>query len=369
MGAEVVPTGAVASGSESTSDKAEAQTSVQPQTPTQSPRAAKVAAFRAAAAKGAQEAPAASSQTPTAPAVPVEGGKPAEVAAKPEEPPADSHTAKALEAIEKRDKRAREQLAADIKSAKAELEAERAEIARLRAEISGKSSSFDDLKKLPPARRYLEALKAVEINPDDEETMEVVARDSYARSKSGKADPKNKAYAEQVAEKRGLETELAELRKMVEETRNEFSTRDQKAEAERFQQTYLDEAVKAIPTDPTFIGRAHAAAPARARAELLAIGQRLERDNGETPTHAEVIAEYERLAKADLVERGFTDAQIAAMLTKPAATIEAPAKPAPSRTTIDPAHGSVTTPINGTPSREQKIAAARMGLQRRQASS
>ena len=190
-----------------------------------------------------------------------------------------------------------------LAAAKAEIERERAELSRLRAEAE-KPSPWEALKKLPPKERYREALKLVEMDPDDETIAEVVARDAYARSKSGKADPKNKQYAEQVAEKRALETELAELRKQVADIGNEFKTRDQRAEAERFQTQYLDTAVKAIPAE-TFLSQLHTANPAKARNALLSIGQQLERDLGETPSHAEVIAEYEKRRRdADVLAAG-----------------------------------------------------------------
>lgn len=274
----------------------------------------------------------------------------------------DAQTTRALEAIEKRDKRAREQLDKDRAAFKAEMEQSRAEIARIKAEASGKTPSLEELKKLPAAKRAIEAMKLAGLDPDDEEAMEVIARDTYARSKSGKADPKNRVYADQLAERNGLEAQLAELRRMVEETRSSLTERDQRAQLEQFQGRYLDEAVKAIPAEPTFIGQAVKANPERARQHLLSIGQELERELGETPTHAEVIAEYEKRSRQDLRDRGLNDAQITALLTpaKPA-PVAAPAPRAPART-LDPSTGPSTPPINGQPSRDQKLARAREGL-------
>jgi len=274
----------------------------------------------------------------------------------------DPTTAKGIEAIEKRDARAREQFKTDVAKVRAELDVERAEIARMRAEAS-KAPDHDSLKKLPVKDRYREALRLVGIDPDDEEHAEIVARDAYARSKSGKADPKNKVYAEQVAEKSALQAELTEMRKQLEQVQGEFKTRDSRAEMERFQSSYLDAAVKAIPVEPTPISMAHSANPEKTRAALLALGQQLERDIGETPTHAEVIAEYNRRAFADLSDRGFSQADIAALLKRAAPSAEVVAKPAPTRT-LDPDARPTATPINGNPTRDQKIAAARAGLRK-----
>lgn len=277
---------------------------------------------------------------------------------KPKDEAPDAQTTSAMAAIEKREKRAREQIAADRAALQKEIEDARADLARQRAELTGKVRPLEDLSKLPPAKRAIEALKLAGIDPDDEEAMEMIARDTYARSKSGKADPKNRAYADQLAEKRGIEGEIAELRKMLEETRTQITEREKQSQTEAFQNRYLDEAVKAIPSEPTFIARAHAANPQKARAELLAIGQHLEKQNGETPTHAEVIAEYERLARADLTDRGFSPAQITAILAPSSAT---PAKPAaaPAVKTLDPAVGLTTPTAPQGEARDAKIARAR----------
>lgn len=318
-------------------------------------RAAKLAAVR----EGLKAISA--GEKPAATVAPAPAPKAAAAPAAEDEASSDPQASKAIEAIEKRDRRAREQLAAERAAWKAERELEVAELARLRAE-QPKAPSLDELKKLPPSRRAIEAMKLAGLDPDDEDVMEVIARDAYARSKSGKADPKNRVYADQVAEKNGLETQLAEMRRMIEETRETLTQRDQRQALEAFQSQYLAEALKAVPADPSFIGLAHAANPAKAKAALLSIGQRIERDTGETPSHAEVIAEYERATREDLTDRGFSEAQIAAMLAPPAA----PKKPAPApmRATIDPSAGPSTAPVDPTTTREQKLARAREGLKK-----
>lgn len=284
---------------------------------------------------------------------------------------ADPQTKRAIDLIEKRDKRAREQLAAERKALKDELAAERAELEKLSAEA--KKHQRPDMMKLPAAQRLAEALKLAGLDPDDEEAMEIVARQSYARSKSGKADPKNKAYADQVAEKDGLARELEEMREEIRATRAELSTRDQRAAVEQFQARYLDEAVKAIPAEPSFIGKAHSANPGKARSALLALGQQMEReaieadggtyDPSHTPTHAQVIARYEADKRQQLKDDGFSDEQIAQILAgKPAA----PAKTAPPKT-LDPTARPTTTTNPGPLSRDEKIAKARVGLQQRRA--
>ncbi len=304
-------------------------------------------------------ATAAAAETATPVAAPAQAAGPPVVAAPAVDEPPDPAAAKGIEAIEKRDQRARAALAADQAKWKAERDLEVAEIARMRADFT-KGPDFDALKKLPPARRALEVMKLAGLDPDDEDAMEVIARDTYARSKSGKADPKNKAYADQVGEKQALTAEIEELKRQIAEVSGEFKTRDQRAQMEHFQAQYLDAAVKAVPADPSFIGLGLAANPGKARASLLSIGQRLESESGETPTHAEVIAEYEATRRAELADTGLSTAQIDALLQKPAPVV---AKPAPPRT-LDVTVRSTTQPINGSPTREQRIAAASAGLRK-----
>lgn len=367
--------GGAAAGGESTSPSGAAAS-----VPSENPRAAKIANFRATVASalgGAEPPPAGPAADPAKPAPPV-AAKPSDPTGekKPDDPKpddeaanADPATKRSLDLIEKRDKRAREQLAADRKAAAAELAAAKAELEREKAELA--KQARPDLMKLPPAQRALEALKAVGIDPDDEDVMDLVARQTYARSKSGKADPKNKAYADQVAEKDGLARELEELREQQRQLREELAGRDQRATVAAFQQKYLDEAVKAVPADPSFIGLALAANPTKARTALLQLGQQMEReameadgaerpDPSHTPTHAQVIARYEADKRQQLEDDGFTPEQIAAMLAKkPAAPA---AKPAPPKT-LDPTARPGTPTNPGPLSRDEKIAKARVGLQ------
>jgi len=325
-----------------------------------STRAEKIAAARTARLSGNADA---------APHVPDTDAGAADTQASPAAPASESTTEKhdestqrGLDAIEKRDKRAREQLTKERAEAKAELDRERAELAKLRAEAN-KPAPFDDLKKLPAKDRYLQALKLAGLDPDDDESMEVIARDAYARSKSGKADPKNKAYAEQIGERDSVKSELADLRRQLEETRSSLTEREQRQQAESFQQKYLDEAVKAIPAAASLAGRALAKNPDRARGELLRVGQALETELGETPSHAEVVARYESLLRQDLLDRGLDETTIAAMLSPPKAATAAPAAPKPMRT-LDPGAGSITPTINGTATRAQRLAVAKQGLKK-----
>jgi len=82
-------------------------------------------------------------------------------------------------------------------------------------------------------------------------------------------------------------------------------------------------------------------------------------DPSHTPTHAQLIARYEQETRAELKERGFSDEHINAML-KPSAA--APPKGPPP--TLDVTTRPTTPPSSKPQSRAEKIAAARIGLQK-----
>lgn len=336
-------------------------------------RATKLAAVNAGLAKLASESTA-EPKAPDAPApapivdVPVEE-KPAEKAPeKPAEPAKsdddapDPKTAKSLAAIDKQAKKFRDEQSA----AKAELALERAELARLRAEVTGKSSSFEDLQKLAK-KDPLAALAKLGLSLDDESEMERVGRAAFPHTKAGKADPRAKPIAEQSAREREWAAKFEEQEAAISELRNEFKTRDAGAQQQRFVNQYLDEAVKAIPAEPSLIGKLHAKTPQKARGVLHALGARMEREAMEadgaktydasyTPSHAEVIAQYERERRAELEEQGVdVDA-----LLKPAAK----AAPAAPTKTLDPTAVGGTRLINGNPSRAERLAAVTAGIKK-----
>lgn len=268
------------------------------------------------------------------------------------DPAPDQKTAAGLAAIEKRQKKFQD----DVAKAKADLELDRAQLARQKAEVDAKASSLDELKAL--ARKPGGRMAVLEkLGLAGEDDLEVIAREAYANSKAGKADPKNKQYAEQVAKDRGYSSDLEELKGTVRELTEKLETREKQAEAKAFVTEYLDGVVKAIPTTPTLIGKLHATNPGKARAALYEIGARLEKENEATPTHAEVIAEFEKVRRAELAEMGVdVDAQL-----KPAAA----APPAPkTQPTLDVTSSTGTRPINGNPSRTDKLKSVNTGLKK-----
>ncbi len=259
----------------------------------------------------------------------------------------DAQTAKALAQIDKAAKKHRDEVA----RAKAELELERAELARLRSETTGKVSSWDELKKLKP----IEVLEKLGIEAEDD--YDLIAREAYARTKAGKADPRAKAAAETTARERDLMRQVDELKKGFDEIKGEFQNRDKAAETRSYVETWQTQAVKAIPAEPSLIGKLYEKSPEKAKAILLQIGQHLERQNdNETPSHAEVIAAYEKYRREELEEQGVdVDALLAVRKAAP--------KDSVSRT-LDVTSAGGTRPANGTLSKAERIAQVAAGLRK-----
>lgn len=276
---------------------------------------------------------------------------PVDITPEPKADEPDPATVKGLAAIDKQAARFR----AEQARAKADFDLERAELARQRAEVTAKSSSFEELQKL---FRADPAAALAKLGLDKEADYEFVARAAFPHTKDGKKDPRSAPIAAQTAKERALESELAELREQTRALHDEFKNRDARADSEAFVNRYLDEAVKAIPAAPSLIGTLHKRSPEKARHALLELGARIEKRDGETPSHAEVVAEYERTRRAELEDQG-VDVDV---LLKPAGPT-APVK-AQSRTLDITAPGS-TPAINGQPTRSDRVAAFNAEQRRR----
>lgn len=343
---------------------------VVPTQPAPSARAAKLAAANAGLAKiqaaakksavdepaqvapDAAPAPAGDEPKPKAPAVADKTPVEAKPEPKAEEP--DPVAARGIAAIDKQAAKFR----AEQAKARADHEADRAALALDRADFARKSTAFEELQAL--ARKNPVALLE-RLGLKSEDDFEVAGRAILPYTKTGKNAPGAKEQAEKALRERGVDSTTAELREKIEQLENEFKTRDQTAQAQAFVDRYLDAAVKAIPATPTLIGKLHTKSPDKARQALLHLGARMEKDNdGEAPAHAEVIAEYERIRRAELEEQGV---DVDALLKPPAPVT--PAK-TPSRTLDITASGS-TPAINGRPTRADRLAAFNAEQRRRTA--
>lgn len=281
--------------------------------------------------------------------------KPTEPEPKADDEQPDPKTAKALAAIDKQAKKFREEQAAAKREFEQEMADQRAEFARERAAFKAEADSFANLQKMHP----LDAIRKLRPNMTEDD-WEVVGRGAFPFTKAGKADPRAAEIAARTHKESTRDSELADLRKELAEMRETMAAQSKATEARSYVDRWSGDAVKSIPSDKkTLIGNLHAKAPEKAKQALLAIGAELERANGgETPDYADVIAEFEKRERAELEARGVdVDA-----LLKPATAAPAP-KPAPKTLDVTaPTNG--TRPINGSPSRAEKLAAISAGLKK-----
>lgn len=278
--------------------------------------------------------------------------------AKPVDDQPDEKTAKALAQIDKQAKRFREEQAAAKRAFDQEMADGRAELARMKAELSSTAASLDELKR-QAKRDPIAVLRKLGIESEDE--WELVGRGAFPHTKTGKADPRSATALAQTQKERELAERFERIERENAEMREQLTTSQKKAEAQRVVEQWTSAAVKAIPSDkPTLIARLHAKSPEKARNALLFLGGELERANdGETPSHEDVIAEFERRERAELEDRGVdVDA-----LLRP--TTAAPAKAAPKTLDLEAPKGG-TRPINGNPSRAERLAAVSAGLKKLQ---
>lgn len=273
----------------------------------------------------------------------------------------DPQTKKALDAIDKQAKRFRDEQAAAKRAFDQEMAEQRAELARIKAEQQSKYGAVEDLQKLAD-RDLIGLIRKLRPNMSEDD-WEVVGRGAFPFTKAGKADPRAAEIAARTHKETSRDSELSELRKMVTDLTEQVAASKRETEGNAFRERWLGDAVKSFPKEASLAGHLYAKNPTKVRQALLEVGMRMERDNdNETPTHADVIAEYERLCRAELEEIGIdVDA-----LIRPAAA--APQKkPTPTLDPSLPTGG--TRPINGKPTREQKLAAVTAGLKKLEAES
>lgn len=265
----------------------------------------------------------------------------------PDDDKPDAETTKRLATVAKAEKRAREQ----SDQRKVELDRREAALLQRENEVTGKATTLEDIKALIRSKP-LDALAKLGIENEDD--LEVVAKHAYANSKSGKADPRNKAYAEQTAKERETATGIEALRAELAEVKQQLTAKEQRASAETFAQRYADEAVKAIPKEPTLIGNLHATDPNEARAALLSLGAQMEREAMEadgatkydpsyTPSHSDVIAEYEKRQRSALKKLGIDADTVLKVAPAGAVVTAAPAAKKPA-STLDPTGGGPARP-------------------------
>ena len=243
------------------------------------------------------------------------------------EPELDDATKKRIAAVQHREKRHNEKVAADT----AKFEALRKEW-----EPKFEAAQKYEARKGTGIRGLLEVVDHFGIAGDD---FEHAARALYARSPAAAKDPKTRAAAEDVTWKRSMEQRVEAAEKEAAAAKQQLADRDQQAKTQARVDAYLGGIEKHAKT-PLKEGQADAAplvrklvetAPAKARALFHQVAVELLDATGATPSPADVVAEVEKRRRADLAEMGIDPATVlgGAAAAKDAATVE---KKKPSKT-------------------------------------
>lgn len=219
----------------------------------------------------------------------------------------DPDLAKRLAIVAKQEKRARERET----QAKAAIEQERAAIKREREELQSSRGELEAFAKLKGRVKYdaLGVMKALGLSEED---LGLAARQLWAHSKEGSADPKvSKEAASRLMKEREAEDRIARLERELEEQKKAEQERAQSTQIQQKVEAYLAGIQKAVTGEHPLARRLIEKQPNKAALKFGEIAQRLADRDGDLPDAEDVLAEYERTRREELEADGV---DVAAML-------------------------------------------------------
>jgi hypothetical protein len=249
---------------------------------------------------------------------------------KPEEKPEEDDAAKAdpdlqkrLAIVAKHEKRAKEREA----KVKAEIEQERISFRREREafdrEVAQARTEIGKFQELQGRARYdaIGVLRALGLTDDD---IGPAARQLWAHSKEGPNDPKNRELAARMMKEREQEDRVSKLERELREER-ESRTKEQTEKQQQAQiEAYLTHIEKTASEEHPLFKRLVEKSPKKARLKIAEAAYSLAQRDGEEPDADDVLAEFERVERAELEERGIDVAAI--IKQKPARKAESGTK-------------------------------------------
>lgn len=292
--------------------------------------------------------PAIADPAPADPETPVAARPdPAPPAPATEEPPG-------MAAVRKAEQHARRQIAEERSRQQAEFDAQKI---AWQAKLD-KATALE--QRLENARRDpIGLLKAAGFTDDD---LEPLGRTLYGASPAGQKDPRYKASGEADLRARAESERVQRLETELRDLKGSLTKRDEQAQIQAHLDQFADGVVKAVG-DTTPIARAALSKnPARVRAALLEVADRLYTDSGpshdlrDVPTPAQVLAAYEADRRAELEMYGIDPAVIGRGHAPAAAPAPAPAPPAATIAPSGSSAGLAPRP-SPLPSREEQLAA------------
>lgn len=288
-----------------------------------------------APAKPAEPAAAAPVEPEVAePAAEEPGGDPADPDAPDAEPAdeTDPDTAKRLEAVQRNEKRSRDQLEKQRIDMQAEFEAKYA-AARQQLEPHAKKLAEYNEAVAEAKRNPARLLRALGYTDGD---FAFAAEQLFAHSDKAGEDPKWRARAEQARKDRAEQERLDTLQKRLDAIDDEKKQTALQADLARETATYIESMAKAVPAGTAVHALMTAGDTDEERAEsgafvrenLARVAMELLERDGAKPEPKAVVAELERRENLERKRRGLPPITKAAAAAKPAAK-PAPAKPEP----------------------------------------
>jgi hypothetical protein len=210
-------------------------------------------------------------------------------------PEKDPATAKGLEAIQRREKQAKEAMA----RARAEFETEREQFRR---EWAPKLEALERFQKLSQRARYDVAGVLQELGVPKTD-FEAAAKELYYATTAAEADPKYREAALRSAREREHVDALTQTRQELAELRSMIADRDRQQTIAAAVSEFIESTAKAVTDDTPIVSRWMAKNPAAVRTKLAHVAEQMIGENdGEVPDHADVVARLEKIRRAELEE-------------------------------------------------------------------
>lgn len=230
----------------------------------------------------------------------------------------DPDLSKRLRAVQKQEKRGREQLQRERQTFEREKQQQVAAAERkLQEEWGPKIAKAQKFEALAERVKYDAVGVLLELGMTEDD-LESHAKHAFAMSKAGAAKPENRDAAQHMLRQRKLTDENATLKKRLDDLEKNLETKDQTEAANREATVYANSLLKAVSDKLPLAKNIATKNPAKARSEMAGIAMRLWKRDGERPTPAKVASVYERMRRRDLADAG-VDVDAMLKTVKPAA--------------------------------------------------
>jgi hypothetical protein len=235
--------------------------------------------------------------------------------------PEDPTIAKRLDKVQKAEKRAKEELAREKASLHADIDQR---VKKIESEWAPRVEKAEKFEPLAPQIDIdpLAVLDHLGLKP---ERYEHLAKVLYTLSKA-KDDPKAREAAAELLQKRQQLSRVEQLEKELREMKDAQTKRAAEEKATRDAAAYLstiETAAKADTSEAPLARHFLAKSPEKTRERLAQVAMALLEETGEKPDADDVLAEYERIRRAELDELGVdVDALLKAQPKKQTKTAE-----------------------------------------------